>query len=378
MKIQQTREAIRFNKKQGYTADEIKLIQEITGSTPDGEWGPRTVAAIAMWQSENGLAMDGKVGHSTFKKIQLDSLSDEEMCPGYEEPKDITRPGKVVMGVWGDDPPRLMTKDHYIQQLQDLQFSEVALMMNRANVSTHADPWDLRWRDKGEEGYHDDEIGEISELYTSRGIKLTLTSWPRPSKSQIDEMCAAMVPLLKLTKANWEVDVEGNWLTKHLEGFASMKSAGEYLVKRMRETMVEAGVPDGVLEATTFGHHAELGRHPTVTPLVDRVCVQGYSTSPRASGKVIRWKSYLGPGRHQRWILSRARKAGAKKVVMGLAAYRQRGFTGHSAHEAMGVALDTTLSLGVHHVRYWSSKWILGVQADHNKYAAKFFEERVI
>ena len=34
-------EAISFNVNQPFTEDELKLIQETTGSLPDGEWGPR-------------------------------------------------------------------------------------------------------------------------------------------------------------------------------------------------------------------------------------------------------------------------------------------------------------------------------------------------
>lgn len=351
--------ALAYNRRQDIDRAELKQIQEVTGSTPDGEWGPRTVRAIAMWQDENGLDGDGKVGPRTFDAI----VDYEEPCPGHDSPIEVVQPGEVVVGVWGDDAPRLMASEAYADELVDLGISEVALMMNRANISTAADPWDLRWKDTGAEGWDDDDsIGMIATAYAARNIRLILTAWPQPSKAQIDEMCDAMIPLLRLCRAvAFEVDTEGNWLRKHLQGFGSMDEAAAYLVLKMQWAMEQAGIEDGETESTTFGHHAELGKHPTVTPLVDRACVQGYSTSPRSSGPVA-WDSYLGPGRHQAWIIDRAKKAGAKEIVMGLAAYKQSGFKGHTADEALTVAYDRTVSLGIRRVRYWSSKHILGSQ----------------
>ena len=367
----QVQAALAYNKKQGYDTDEVKLIQEVTGSTPDGTWGPRTVRAIWLWQEEKGLDADGKVGPKTF-----DVISDEDMCPDYVVPPPaVVQPGDVVIGVWGDDAANRMMKTEYADRLVSLGISEVALMMNRANISAAADPWDLRWKDTGEEGWdEDDKIGELAAVYAERNIRLILTCWPRPDKRQIDEMCAAMVPLLKLTNATaFEVDVEGNWRTKHLKNFLSMNSAAQYLFEAMEQALVDAGIENGETESTTFGHHAELGKHPTVTQRLDRACVQGYSTSPRSSGPVA-WDSYLGPGQHQKWIYDRAVKAGAKEIVMGLAAYKQRGFRGHTATQAMSAAFDMTVELGVRRVRYWSSKWILGSQAKNAPYAAKHLE----
>lgn len=370
MNSAQITKAIEYNKRQGYDTDEVKLIQEVTGSTPDGIWGPRTVRAIADWQKEQGLAVDGMVGPKTFAAI-----IDHDECPDYEALGEVTKPSKVIIGAWGDDPPRMMASASYIQKLHDHGISEVALMMNRANISKNAEPWDLRWSDRGEEGWHDDEIGEIGEAYAKAGIGIILTTWPLPQKAQIDAMCEDMVGLLKITKAKaFEVDTEGNWLTKRLEGFASMDDAAEYLVASMRSALVAAGIPNGITESTTFAHHADLSRFPAVAPRVDRVAVQAYSTSPRSSGPVA-WDSYLGPGRHQEWALNRTRNAGAKEVVMGLAAYKQRGFKGRSPTEAMSVAYDKTIELGVHHVRYWSTKWIVGVQSKNAPYAGAFLRK---
>jgi hypothetical protein len=72
------------------------------------------------------------------------------------------------VGVWGDDAPSRMAKDSYANKLQQLKITRVALMMNYANVSRSAEPWDLRWNDKGEEGWHDDIIARIADKYEKR------------------------------------------------------------------------------------------------------------------------------------------------------------------------------------------------------------------
>lgn len=373
MTNEEMREALAYNRRQKYAKDDVVLLQEVTGSTPDGEWGSRTVRALALWQEDHGLPGDGMLGPATWGAVR-ECSKDEIMCP----PSLLGEPpagADVVVGVWGDDNPNVMKSPRYADRLVELGISEVALMMNRANVSTHAEPWDLRIRDRGEEGWHDDAIGLIAEAYAQREIDLILTSWPRPSKEQIDEMCEAMLPLLIITRAvAWEVDVEGNWRLKFLQGFGTMAEAAAYLVMRMEQVLLAAGIEGSETEATTFGHHAELGAHPTVTPRVDRACIQGYSTCPRSSGKIIPWTSYLAPGRHQRWIFERARRAKVKEVVMGLAAYRQR-FKGHRPEESMNVARDATVALGIRRIRLWSSKHILGSQARHSPYAAPVLEE---
>ena len=45
----QIKKAIEYNKKQGYSDDETKLIQGTVGATADGIWGPKTVQAVAAW-----------------------------------------------------------------------------------------------------------------------------------------------------------------------------------------------------------------------------------------------------------------------------------------------------------------------------------------
>jgi peptidoglycan hydrolase-like protein with peptidoglycan-binding domain len=73
-------EALAFDRRQGFSADEIKAIQRVVGSEADGLWGPKTVQAVADWQRANGIPVDGKVWRNpkgnTWPRIQAAAASE--------------------------------------------------------------------------------------------------------------------------------------------------------------------------------------------------------------------------------------------------------------------------------------------------------------
>lgn len=67
-----------INKKEHYTmeiiklgskGDKVKQIQKVVGVTADGDFGPKTEAAVKEWQKKNGLTADGLVGAKTWEKM---------------------------------------------------------------------------------------------------------------------------------------------------------------------------------------------------------------------------------------------------------------------------------------------------------------------
>jgi Putative peptidoglycan binding domain len=56
--------ALAFNQGQGFSADEIKLIQRVVTAPVTGDWDADTVLAVADWQRDNGIPVDGKVWRS--------------------------------------------------------------------------------------------------------------------------------------------------------------------------------------------------------------------------------------------------------------------------------------------------------------------------
>jgi peptidoglycan hydrolase-like protein with peptidoglycan-binding domain len=52
----------------GASGEAVKGIQRIVGATPDGSFGPATMAAVAKWQAAHGLAADGVWGPASAAK----------------------------------------------------------------------------------------------------------------------------------------------------------------------------------------------------------------------------------------------------------------------------------------------------------------------
>jgi hypothetical protein len=354
--------AVAYNKRQGYTRDEVKVVQTIVGATVDGAWGPKTVTSVYQWQASGGLVADGKVGPATYAAMKEqwecrpppEAPSVEVGCglaaydqafPGHtpEEAMQVAydravaegateirfwssewlidetlpnggnkgnlysgpwlasqNPGAdLIIGAWVDDPISNATKPGFAERLAEMHLRRAALMLNKSNTTSSTPPWALRWER--------DDLDRIAKLYDQYGIEVVGTCWPRPSKSQIDAMCEDMYWILDVLGTNtFEVDTEGNWTSKFLDGFKNMDEASEYLAGRMRD-LVGA---DGTLELTTYTYHGENSGDAKLAPLMDRLLPQAYSVRHRTN-KTIGWSDSLGPGRHQALAMGRARQAAA-------------------------------------------------------------------
>ena len=53
----------------GDQGEQVKVVQQKLGITPDGNFGPATDAAVKAFQGSHGLAADGIVGPSTWKAL---------------------------------------------------------------------------------------------------------------------------------------------------------------------------------------------------------------------------------------------------------------------------------------------------------------------
>lgn len=58
--------------KKGSSGSRVKILQDFLDLKMDGEFGPRTEAAVKKWQSEHGIKADGIVGPITWAKMGLD------------------------------------------------------------------------------------------------------------------------------------------------------------------------------------------------------------------------------------------------------------------------------------------------------------------
>lgn len=165
---------------------DTRRIQWAVGSYPDGLWGPNTVNAIALWQNNNALAVDGKWGPATNGTYW------HGVYP--------------VFGVWssreGDE-----WDDHfelYLDTIFACGFSEIVLELN----DDSDDEWTLsQWQ------------GGLAQLVRtvrrleSAGLRVVLWAWPQPEKSFVDDMVAELTTLREiLPTVGIEYDMEGhNW-----------------------------------------------------------------------------------------------------------------------------------------------------------------------
>jgi len=209
----------------------------------------------------------------------------------------IKVPSDVRVGAWVDDPIGDAATEAFAERLLARNVTVAALMINRSNTTSSKPPWDLRWTRE--------QLERIGDLYHKAGIEIVCTTWPQPSKVQIEAMCADMAWVLEVTKATaFEVDTEGNWGEKFLSGFTNMNEASEYLAARMRQV---AGA-DRALELTTFTYHQENSASAKLAPLMDRLLPQAYSVRHR-NNDTVAWDDSLGPGSHQSLAMGRARQA---------------------------------------------------------------------
>jgi peptidoglycan hydrolase-like protein with peptidoglycan-binding domain len=55
--------------KLGSKGDNVKLVQQVVGATPDGDFGPKTEQAVKTWQAAHAAQVgpaDGVVGPRTW------------------------------------------------------------------------------------------------------------------------------------------------------------------------------------------------------------------------------------------------------------------------------------------------------------------------
>ena len=354
--------SLAYNLRQGFTPGEIKKIEIVTGRRkPKGIFDLALVKQVRKWQSKNGIPVDGKIWKSALGNTWPLILNAYAVIDAQAK----TSAHQLKTGIWIDDAASRVLTDEYMDSLKALDISEAALMINKSNTRARDPDWSLRWpREKFVQAAH---------LLEDRGIDVVLTVWPKPKKTQIDRLCEDLKDLVTATKAiGVDFDAEGNWKKKYLSGFKNMNQAAEYLCKKVR-----AMATDIRLGMNTYPSHGELGNAPALSLLVDVITPQAYSLF-KNNAPAYQWNNRLGPGNMQEFALSKARNVAAKntlhpEVCCGLAAWRQELFPGHTPEEAMQRALDRALSSDIERLRFWSSKWIVGVR--ENDYAAKFIKK---
>lgn len=258
------------------------------------------------------------------------------------------------IGLWIDDPLRKVLQPSYWDSVVEHNVQVAALMIEDVGKG-----FDL--------SYKVDSLVLIRNMAFARDIELVLTTWPEPRRRYMEEFRQEIPKLLEASGASaLEFDTEGNWKKNRVRGFKNLTSAGEHLVKMVKGISRESAVR---LELTTYPYHVENSRAAELAPHVHRLLPQAYSVRNRSTGKVP-WDTRFAPGGMQCLTLDRARQVGPK-LSCGLAAYDQT-WPKHSGEEAMRTAWEAAMKYNPLEIRFWSSKWVLGIR--RNGYASRFLK----
>lgn len=276
----------------------------------------------------------------------------------------------VVVGVWVDDPPSTATKPAFFDDLVDCNIDLVDVM-----ADTPREGWDPKWPEK--------RIGKFGDLAHERGMDVAVTVWPEPDKRTIRDTANGVKELLLASGATELcLDVEFQWKPNKVRGFRAREGrtaldlAGDYAIDALRDAAEECGC---TLSLSTFTAHTENGRGADLAPHVDLIVVQAYSVRHRRRrGKrwLVESGHTYGPGHMQNHTIDRSEQVpgvleGEVELGVGLAAYDQV-WPDVDAATAMALAVDSATGRGATHLRYWSSKWIVGRRA--NAYARRFLQ----
>ncbi|MBT9559904.1 MAG: peptidoglycan-binding protein [Myxococcales bacterium] len=93
----QEQTAIRYNRGKRFSRETIRGYQNVVRTPDDGDFGPNTVEAIARFQSQNGLEVDGKIGPATKRTLDA-QVHHDAPTPNQPEPEPDADPQPVRDG----------------------------------------------------------------------------------------------------------------------------------------------------------------------------------------------------------------------------------------------------------------------------------------
>ncbi len=103
----QLSKAVKYNKSRHYSEDIAKQLQRAVGVNDDGVLGENTARAVAAWQAQNGIEVDGKIGPTTYARllpaVQAPAATETVESNQPEQPENAAQPeqGGIISDVVG-------------------------------------------------------------------------------------------------------------------------------------------------------------------------------------------------------------------------------------------------------------------------------------
>jgi hypothetical protein len=276
----------------------------------DGAYGPRTAGAVG-----------------AYLRARADSRLPDWVIDGIlADSPEVAVSGLRTVGAWCR-PASLSTPDEIIGFAKQTKIDRLDVVVN-----DHS-----RWRAPTEfDTFALPKIEKFCMRARDRGLQVHLMSWIMPHAAYIERAAYVLVPLCRrIGAASLQWDAEEPW-TK-----AKSPLPYETAAKCIRSAFSGLGCPMGAnaIGATPIPKFAPLAA------ICDYVVPQVYAT--KTSG--------LAPNTAPARFHQRFKAAFGRPIVLGLAAYGQRGIPGYTPAAAITAALDATIALGeVDTVVYWS------------------------
>jgi hypothetical protein len=261
----------------------------------------------------------------------------------------------TVIGTWWDLGAGHTVKraDQYAGQLKRLGIEHVATMLTDSEL---ADDGHLDWK-----RWTPERLKRWGDALSRQCIMTTWTFYVWPDRDIIDELFVGLDEFLEVDQpVRQQPDLEDAWVPRNLNGFDSMRGAGQYLMAGLKTRASETSV-------TSYPLHAEMGSAPAASQDADWLATQAYAYAVAGDPR-HQWGGIYGPRSMQRLAMRRIKERG-QRIICGGAAYGQR-FEKRTPYAAMRASYLEAVSLGAEEIWYWSGKHILGPRA--NDYAAPF------
>jgi len=275
------------------------------------------------------------------------------------------------MGVWLDVGGRSLADNgsQHASRLHAMGMTDACIMVNAVESTTF---------DFG--SVSQARLRSFSDLLRGSTIRLTLTSWLRPTRAYIDGLLRDLPTCAQTLGARAiEFDVEEPWTHQTPSGFATHDEAADYLFAGLA-TARAAGLEVAVTCQVDQVGTTKMGR---ILQNADVVIPQAYSVT--GTGSAFAVGGAYGPrGLQDRAArrLSSAVSASGKPLIMGLAAYGRHHWS-QTSRDIMKLELEETVTLGssnaIRGARYWSWKHIVGINgrggSPANTYASAFLQD---
>lgn len=298
----------------------------------------------------------------------------------------------VEIELWIDDPARRVLTPRYFRELDDHGINGIAVMVDDSPRA---------WAPK----YSLKRMEKLGQLCYDFGINLALTDWPYPDKAVCNAMVKGMEKMIIATGLDyveWEDDTEFNWKPRMIRGFrtrvvsgvrrSALDLAGDYWMNKKRESIARLKDKYGITVISglsTFTSHTENGRAADLAPEMDRITNQAYAVrhrnrkNPKTGKYNLKWTvpedHAYGPGNMVKYTLGRSllipgMEDGKPELCAGLALYDQ-GSWPMGPDAAVMLCVDVAVGeFGVKIIRFWSSKWAIGIKSKKSPYGRRILK----